>query len=461
MLRNELLSIVPPFSLEAEQRLLGSIIARGVLDPIAKDLLLTADDFHLEQHRVIYSAIVELERAEGCHFDRLIRHIRSRGCIADAGGEGYIEQLVMHASLDCDVRQDISVLRSKAALRAFLKLLHELSCAALASYVDTDDLLAMATRRLMALVRTRTARSYLTTREIVNESTKHLDDVYDKATHGKHVNGVKSGFPNLDEVTSGFQPSDLIVVAAHPSTGKTAFCAHVALHACVGASTPVLIFSLEMSRRQLMDRIVFAYAGVDPQKSRKGSMAQVDWPAVVGHAGQISVKKNLFIDDTAGITLKELYSAARHAKICNNIGMIIVDYIDLIAAGSSGEQPTHNRKHVLAILRTLKTIARELNIPVVALSYLEPTHYDTEHLTKVYANAPAPLAIESHADADLIMTLDRAQPADPTSEHGPGFATLRLVKHRNGITGEFTVKFLGDFSRFVAPPPAAPDGGAT
>ncbi len=443
MNENELLARVPPHNLEAEQSLLGSMMISPDAISTATEHV-TAEDFYLVSHRLIYAAMLELfQKQSPCDAVTLVEQLRSQGKLAEAGGASYLAQIVNCVPSAAHCEFYAKIIKDKAVLRALIKLSHELAGSAFEPEVVVNELLDRSENRIFDLNKTRITRPYQPVKSLIDETFRQIQERYDNK---ERVTGVPSGFQAVDEYTSGFQKSDLIIVAARPSMGKTAFCLNIAQHAALEAKIPAMVFSLEMSASQLVTRLLCSTAHIDGQKMRSGFLADDDWPKLTLAAGALSASP-IFIDDTPGAAILELRAKARRAKAQENIGLIVIDYLQLITSpGAGGGAQASREQEISSISRSLKSLARELQVPVIALSQLSRACESRGDKRPMLSDLRESGAIEQ--DADVVMFLYRDEYYNPKKEDSQGIAEVIIAKQRNGPTGSCMLQFNKSFAQF-------------
>lgn len=438
----EIVNRPPPHNIEAEQSLLGAMMIRE--DAIARaSELVKAEDFYLSSHRILFSAMIALYQAQK-PVDPviMIEQLRSQNQLSQVGGATYLAQITNAVPVAGNAEHYARIVKDKSVLRALIRLSHELAGAASEPQVVVDELLDRAENRIFDLNKTRITAPYVAIGELLPETLRQIEQLYE---HKDRITGVPSGFKAVDDYTSGFQRSDLIIVAARPSMGKTAFCLNIAQHVAIEAKTGVLLFSLEMSKQQLVQRIICAEAHIDGQKVRRGFLNDEDWTKIMMTVGTLD-KAPIFIDDTASIPVLEMRAKARRAKAQNNIGLIIVDYLQLMTIPSSGGGQMNREQEISTISRALKGLARELNVPVIALSQLSRQCESRSDKRPMLSDLRESGAIEQ--DADVVFFLFREEYYNPAKEDCRGRAEVIIAKQRNGPTGSCLLQFSSAFARF-------------
>ena len=431
---------VPPQNIEAEQCVLGGIlIEAGALLKVIE--ILEPDDFYKESHAIIYSAIIDLfERNEPQDLVSVHNELKRRGQLEAAGGPLYLAELTETVPVASNIDYYAKIVRDKAILRRLIQKSSDIASMCYQESEDVDDILKYAESAVFELSQAKIKQSFHKLKDVLKDSIQKVEDLYEKR---ELVTGVPSGFKDLDKLTAGFQPSDLIIIAGRPSMGKTAFALNIAQHAAVDNNIPTAIFSLEMSKEQLALRMLCSEAMVDAHKVRTGFLSRDDWPKLINAAGNLS-KAPLFIDDTPALSVLEMRAKARRLKSDQNIGLVIVDYLQLMQGRSGTER---REQEISEISRSLKAMAKELNVPVIALSQLNRKVEDRPNKRPQMADLRESGAIEQDADVIAFIYRDEVYNRD---ENNPkrGKAEIIVAKQRNGPTGTVVLAFVGKYSTF-------------
>jgi replicative DNA helicase len=439
---SETFSRLPPFNLEAEQALLCSMMLSE--EAIAKAVeVLQPDDFYQGSHRQIFRGLVNLFQGQRpCDAITLQEELRSANCLAEVGGASYISQLLNTLPTPANAEYYAQIVRQKALLRKLIGICGDVTRSAMEPQAQAENTLDEAEQKILQLSQFRLTRPYVHIKSLVHDTFSDLSRLYE---HKQGVTGIPSGFQKFDEYTSGFQNNDLIILAARPSMGKTAFCLNVAHYVAYESQAPVLFFSLEMSRQQITKRIMCSEARIDGHKFRSGFLGDEDWSKITHIAGTLE-NTPIFIDDSPGITLLEIRSKARRAFAQEKIKMIIIDYLQLIAGppGSSGSD--NRQQEVSAISRGLKGLARELNVPVLCLSQLSRQVESRTDKRPLLSDLRESGAIEQ--DADLVVFLYRDAYYNPKKEESRNRAEVIIAKQRNGPVGTCDLAFFPEYARF-------------
>jgi replicative DNA helicase len=432
----ELAGKVPPQSLEAERAVLGAILLEPNLLPRAVELL-TPEEFYKEAHRKIFAAMIQLfERGEAPDTIMVAETLRRDGVFEEVGGHTALATLQEEGTVATQFAAYTLIVREKALLREMIRVAREIVEEGYEANDDVQGLLDRAEQMLFRISQRRFQRSAFPVREILDAAIKHIEMLYHRK---EDITGLATGFNDLDKMTSGLQRSDFVIIAGRPSTGKTAFALNIAAHAAVELQRPALIFSLEMSKEQLVQRLICAEARVDSRNVRSGFMQQGEWSRIVNAAGRLH-EAPLFIDDTANLSVLEARAKARRIMAEHRLELVVIDYLQLM----QGRWRAENRQQEISeISRSLKALAKELNVPVVALSQLSrAVEARGEGLPRL-SDLRESGALEQ--DADLIMFLARKENA-PDAEAGT--TDLVIGKHRNGPTGRLELVFHAEYTRF-------------
>jgi len=439
---DDILKRVPPQNIEAEQSVLGAILLDN--DAINQAIeILTAEDFYRESHREIFRAMVALsERNQPVDAITLTDALRTGGVLEAVGGAGYIAELAACVPTAANAGHYARIVREKALLRSLASIATEIASGAYDSPPNVDEYLDESEHKIFEISERRIRQSFYSMPELTRESIKLLERLYERK---ELVTGVPTGFLDLDRLTAGLQPSDLIVIAARPSMGKTALALNIAAHAATECDPRlgVALFSLEMSKEQLVLRMLCAEGRVDSSRARAGYLGERDFPKLAQAAARLS-EAPIFIDDssdTSPIVLKAKCRRLMRERNAN-LGLIIVDYLQLMRSARPGES---REKEIAEISRSLKALAKELKVPVVALSQLNRQVETRPDRRPLLADLRESGAIEQ--DADVIAFIYRDEMYHRDSKE-PGVAEIIIAKQRNGPTGTAKLTYLTQFTRF-------------
>ncbi len=429
---------LPPQNLEAEQSVLGAILLDN--GALAKAMeLLNEEDFYRTAHRKIYRAMLELsETGEVIDHITLTERLKARGELEAVGGAAYLAELVQAVPSAANIRYHCKIVRDKALLRGLISMATDVITRGYEGLAPIDELLEFAEQSVFSLAQGKLGRSFTPINQIIKESLELVDRL---SKRKERVTGVPTGFYDLDDLTAGLQASDLIVIAGRPSMGKTSLALGIAQHAAIHAGAVVGIFSLEMSKPQLVLRMLSSEARVDSHALRTGRLQKEDWWRLAEAAGRLE-QAPIFIDDTGTLTVQQMRGKARRLKAERGLDLLIVDYLQLMQGPSDAES---RQQEISDISRSLKGLAKELNIPVVALSQLSRNVENRKPPIPMLADLRESGAIEQ--DADVVIFIYREEVYDPNSEK-KGIADILVRKHRNGPIGDKQLFFHDKFAKF-------------
>jgi replicative DNA helicase len=435
------LSKLPPQNIEAEQSVLGAVLIDnnaliGALELIGED------DFYKESHRRIFSSMAELfDKNEPIDIITLTDQLKRKNNLDAVGGSGYLASLASMVPTSANVRYHSKIVREKAMLRGLLRSVTDIASSVYESELDPEELIDFAEKTVFDLSDKRIKASFVTLKEVIKDSFQMIEHLYDRK---EAITGVPSGFGKLDELTTGFQKSDLIIVGGRPSMGKTAFSLNIAQHVGVELNEPVAIFSLEMAKEQLAFRMLCSEAMVNSNDIRKGFIRKDDWHKLTSAAGKLAAAP-IFIDDSSGMTVLEMRAKARRLKAEHGLSMIVVDYLQLMRGRGNAER---REQEISEISRSLKGLAKELRVPVIALSQLN-RGVETRGGSKkpTLADLRESGAIEQ--DADVIIFLYRDEVYNKDMQDNKNRAEIIVAKQRNGPTDTVTLTFLAHCTRFT------------
>ena len=433
---------IPPSSVPAEQALLGGLMLdNSAWDKVAD--LVTEADFYRPDHRLVFAAIRVLsERRQPFDAVTISEHLESRAEIADAGGLGYLGSLVRDTPSAANVADYARIIRDRALLRELIESGNNI----VGSAFHTEgrpaaELVDEAERRILEIAQRgqRQGSGFVHLRDVLGQTIDRLDMLHQA---GGSITGVPTGFTKFDQLTAGLQKGDLIVVAGRPSMGKTTLALNVAENAALGSKLPVAVFSMEMSVDQLALRLISSLGRVDQAHLRNGRFGDDEWPRINGAIRQMA-EARLFVDDTPALTPTEVRSRARRLQREHGLELIVVDYLQLMRV--AGAAPDNRTAEISEISRSLKALARELRVPVIALSQLNRSVESRGDKKPVMSDLRESGAIEQ--DADVIVMLYRDEVYNQNTPR-KGIADIIIAKQRNGPIGEFPLTFLGKYTRF-------------
>jgi replicative DNA helicase len=429
---------LPPQNIEAEQGVIGSILLdNDVLHDVVP--MLKVEDFYRDSHQVIYRTIRDLyDLGRAVDAITLADELTRRGEYAKVGGDDALAQILASVPHAANARYYAGIVREKAIPRALIEASNEVIREAYSNSHTADELLELAERRVFAIAEEQVSGETVELRDVV---TRAMDRIALRSEERHPITGVSTGFFELDDLTGGFQGSQLVILAARPSMGKTALALNICEHVILERKTGVLMVSLEMGEMELAERLLCARSKVDGHKLRTGHGLGTREMTQLGKAYDELRMAPLFIDDTPARNMLQITANARRLKMRQDIGLIVVDYIQLIDAEESRDS---RQEQIAKISRRLKTLARELQVPVIALSQLNRAVENREDRRPRMADLRESGAIEQ--DADLVLLLHRPEYYDPNDR--PGTAELIVAKNRNGATGNVTLTFLKNVTRF-------------
>ena len=431
---------VPPHDLDAEQAVIGSMLTDA--DAVASSIeVLKPEDFYRADNRIIYEAMFNLyNRSEPIDIITVKAELESMGRFEQVGGLEYLAGLPDKVPTTANVQKYINIVEEKSKLRDLIKTANDIIELGYDPTEDVDDIMENVEKKVFNLTQGKNQKGYSEIKDVLVDSFTQLEELYNRK---QHITGVPSGFADLDYRTAGFHGSELILVAARPAMGKSAFALNIATNAAVRADVPVAIFNLEMSKEQLVNRILCSEAMVDSNKVRTGKLEEEDWSKLAEAIGPLSAS-NIYIDDTPGISITEIRAKCRKLQVEKHIGMVIIDYLQLIQGtnkrGGSREQ------EISEISRSLKIMAKELNVPVIALSQLSRAVEQRPDHKPMLSDLRESGAIEQ--DADIVMFLYRDDYYNPDSEK-KNIAEVIIAKHRGGSTGSVDLRWFGSYTKFT------------
>jgi len=434
-----LLERVPPQNLDAERSVLGGVLLENrAIQKISE--LIQEDDFYRDAHRKLYQAMIELhERGEPVDLITLTEDVTRRGWLEEAGGAVYLASLADEVPTAANILYYAKIVKEKSILRQVIEAATRIARDGYEQPENALDFLDKAELTILEISRRQQRQGFVPIRDVMQDTFQSIEDLYNKQGM---ITGVPTGFVDFDHLTSGLQPSDLIILAGRPSMGKTALALNMARNAAVKDGVPVAVFSLEMSRQQLGVRLLCAEAEVDGQKLRAGYLKKTDWKKLTSAADVLS-RSPLYIDDSPGVTVREMRGKARQMKMEKSIGLVVVDYLQLMQGSSRAESRV---QEISEISRSLKQLAKELNIPVVALSQLNRGVENRPDKRPILADLRESGAIEQ--DADVIAFVYREEFYFRDRPDNQGKAELIVGKQRNGPVGTVPLIFRKEFTRF-------------
>ena len=439
--------MVPPHDIEAEQAVIGSML----IDKDAVNLgaeALKEEDFYREDNKLIFRAISSLyKKSEPIDIITLKAEMLLQGIFESVGGLEYVTSLIEKVPTTANVEKYIKIVEEKSILRYLIKSASEIIALGYEGKEEVEDIIDASEKKIFSIMEKKSQKGYVNVKDVLVEVFTEIEDLYNKKGN---VTGIPTGFIDLDGYMSGLHNSDLILIAARPAIGKSAFALNIAANAAIRAKVPTMVFNLEMSATQMVKRILASESLVNSSKLMTGQLDENDWLKITEGMAEIS-EAPIYIDETPGISITEIRSKCRKLKSEKNIGLIVIDYLQLIQA--SGKKNASREQEVSEISRSLKILAKELNIPVIVLSQL---NRDSEKRSK---NEKKPMlsdlresgAIEQ--DADIIMFLYKediyTEEGINQGNYGQDTIEIILAKHRAGATGSVKLKWLSDYTKFA------------
>lgn len=432
---------VPPHDIEAEQAVIGSMLTDkdAVSDSIET---LKEEDFYREDNRLIYIAMFNLyNRAEPIDLITVKSELESMGKFEQIGAFEYLAELPGKVPTTANAIKYIKIVKEKSVLRNLIKTANKIIELGYDPTKEIEEIIEEAEKNIFNLMKDKNKKDCVAIKDILVDSFTQLEELYNRK---QHITGIPTGFIDLDYRTAGLHGSELILIAARPAMGKSAFALNIAANAALRANTPVAIFSLEMPKEQMVNRIMCSEAMVDSNKVRTGKLDDEDWTKLAESIGPLS-ETGIYIDDTPGISITSIKEKSRKLKLEKKIGLIIIDYLQLVQ-GSKNKRNSAREQEISEISRSLKILAKELNVPVIALSQLSrAVEQRTDH-KPMLSDLRESGAIEQ--DADIVMFLYRDDYYNENSKKR-GVAEVIIAKHRGGSTGSVDLGWLGNYTKFI------------
>lgn len=432
-------SRVPPYNLEAEQSVLGAMLLDKDALATAAEILKT-QDFYRENHQEVYSVLLQLfDSAQPIDVITVSEQLKTKGVLEAVGGLEYLIEMVNQVPTVANTRVYAKIVEEKSVLRKLIKASNEIINTSYQAHDEVSAILDMAEKSIFDISQKRNLQGIVPMKDVLVEAFNKLEELYNSKGS---VTGLPTGFIDLDHRTAGFQKSDLILIAARPAMGKTAFALNIGQYAAIRKKIPTAIFSLEMSSEQLVNRLMCSEAMVDNQKMKTGKLDDEDWKKVARVVGPLS-EAPIYIDDTPGLTATDIRAKARRLKMEKGLGLIIIDYLQLIEGGGRRESRQHE---ITDISRSLKILAKEIDVPVITLSQLSRAPEQRTDHRPILSDLRDSGAIEQ--DADMVLFLYRDDYYDPESEK-KNLAEVLIAKNRHGSTGTVDLLFMGEYTKFV------------
>jgi replicative DNA helicase len=432
---------IPPQNIEAERSTLGSMMLDK--EAILKGVeVLKPEDFYREAHRVVFEVMAQLaNKGEPVDLITVSEELKQRNMLDKIGGVAYLTTLANSVPTSANIEHYARIVEEKSILRAVITAASNILAMGYAGTEEISVILDDAEKQIFQVSQKRNVKGFVSLKNILIETFERIEKIYESKGG---VTGVSSGFVDLDRMTAGLQPSDLIILAARPSMGKTTFALNIARNVAVESKIPVVVFSMEMSKEQLALKLLCSEAGVDNQRIRTGTLMDNDWPRLSYALGRLS-DCNIFIDDTPGLTALEIRSRARRIKSEHGLGLIVIDYLQLMQS-SSRNRSENRQQEVSEISRSLKSLAREVSVPVISLSQLSRAVEQRTDKKPFLADLRESGSLEQ--DADMVAFLYREDYYNPESDK-KNITELIIAKQRNGPVGTIELLFQKEFSKFV------------
>lgn len=431
---------VPPHDTEAEQAVIGSMLTdKDAI--IAAIEVLKEDYFYREDNKTIYSAILNLyNRSEAVDIITVKSELSSLGKLEAVGGLEYLAELPEKVPTTANVEKYIKIVEEKAILRKLIKTANEIISMGYDETQEVDTIMDQAEKKIFDTMQEREQTGYTAIKDILVDTFIELEQLYNQK---QHVTGITTGFIDLDEKTAGLHNSDLILVAARPAMGKSAFAINIATNAALKGHVGVAYFSLEMSKEQVTSRILCSEAMVDSNKVRTGTIDDEEWGKLANASGELS-ETQIYIDDTPGISITEIRAKCRKLKLEKDIGLVVIDYLQLVQG--TGKRGASREQEIAEISRSLKILAKEINVPVIALSQLSRAPEQRPDHRPMLSDLRESGSIEQ--DADIVIFLYRDDYYNEDSEK-KNIAEVIMAKHRAGSTGTVELLWLGNYTKFA------------
>jgi replicative DNA helicase len=440
MILSEMIQRIPPNSVEAEQSVLGAMLLDKEAISTATELI-SGEDFYREAHKEIFEAIVDIyDKGEPVDLITLTEKLKTRNTLDAVGGITFLTNLMDAVPTTHNVKYYAKIIEDKSLLRRLIKSSNETISKSYQASEDIGEIIGDAEKSIFNISLNRSTQGFTHVKNILNVNFDKIEELY--LNKGK-ITGVPTGFNDLDNKLSGLQKSDLILVAARPSMGKSSFMMNIVQYAAVRDKVATVVFSLEMSKEQLTQRLLCAEALIDAHRLRIGDINEDEWVKLARSMGPLS-DSPIYIDDTPAISITEMRAKCRRLKLEHNLGLIVIDYLQLMQGKSGGSDS--RQQEISEISRSLKALAREINVPVVALSQLSRAPEMRADHRPILSDLRESGAIEQ--DADVVMFLYRDEYYHPDSDK-KNIGEVIIAKQRNGPTGTVELVWLGQFTKFV------------
>ena len=439
-MEEEVIKRLPPHNVEAERAVIGAMMLNADAIMVCSELL-TSDEFYQQQYGIIFDALVEMYKdGVGADLVTLQNKLREKEVTPELYSVEYLGELLASVPTSANVKFYAEIVHEKAVLRRLIRVSEQVTKDCYMDSQPLEDILEDTEKSVFDVIQQRGGSEFEPIRDVV---LRTLDSIEKAAKQKGNITGLETGFRDLDAKTAGLQKSDLILIAARPAMGKTAFVLNIAEYVALHSNSTIALFSLEMSKEQLVKRMLAMNSMVDSQKIRTGDLEDDDWDKLVGSVRKIG-NSNLVIDDTSGITASELRSKCRKLKIEQGLDLVIIDYLQLMT-GAGKRKSDSRQQEISDISRSLKVMARELNVPVIALSQLSRAVESRPDKRPMLSDLRESGAIEQ--DADIVMFIYRDEYYNPDSEK-KGVAEVIVAKQRSGPTGPEELAWLSQYTKF-------------
>ena len=439
-MEEEVIKRLPPHNVEAERAVIGAMMLNADAIMVCSELL-TSDEFYQQQYGIIFDALVEMYKdGVGADLVTLQNKLREKEVTPELYSVEYLGELLASVPTSANVKFYAEIVHEKAVLRRLIRVSEQVTKDCYMDSQPLEDILEDTEKSVFDVIQQRGGSEFEPIRDVV---LRTLDSIEKAAKQKGNITGLETGFRDLDAKTAGLQKSDLILIAARPAMGKTAFVLNIAEYVALHSNSTIALFSLEMSKEQLVKRMLAMNSMVDSQKIRTGDLEDDDWDKLVGSVRKIG-NSNLVIDDTSGITASELRSKCRKLKIEQGLDLVIIDYLQLMT-GAGKRKSDSRQQEISDISRSLKVMARELNVPVIALSQLSRAVESRPDKRPMLSDLRESGAIEQ--DADIVMFIYRDEYYNPDSEK-KGVAEVIVAKQRSGATGPVELAWLSQYTKF-------------
>lgn len=439
-MEEEVIKRLPPHNVEAERAVIGAMMLNADAIMVCSELL-TSDEFYQQQYGIIFDALVEMYKdGVGADLVTLQDKLREKEVTPELYSVEYLGELLASVPTSANVKFYAEIVHEKAVLRRLIRVSEQVTKDCYMDSQPLEDILEDTEKSVFDVIQQRGGSEFEPIRDVV---LRTLDSIEKAAKQKGNITGLETGFRDLDAKTAGLQKSDLILIAARPAMGKTAFVLNIAEYVALHSNSTIALFSLEMSKEQLVKRMLAMNSMVDSQKIRTGDLEDDDWDKLVGSVRKIG-NSNLVIDDTSGITASELRSKCRKLKIEQGLDLVIIDYLQLMT-GAGKRKSDSRQQEISDISRSLKVMARELNVPVIALSQLSRAVESRPDKRPMLSDLRESGAIEQ--DADIVMFIYRDEYYNPDSEK-KGVAEVIVAKQRSGPTGPVELAWLSQYTKF-------------